>query len=63
MRRKHPHAVDSCFVDVLPSGNSFEFVLDNNPPQGWSIYKFRANSEVSMLLVFTTSLYIDCIVV
>ena len=54
MRRKNPHVVDYCFDEVLPSGKSFKFVLDNNPPQGWSIHQLTTNSEVSMLLAFTT---------
>ena len=48
MRRKHPRAIDCCFDEVLPSGNSFKFVLENNPPQGWSIYQLTINSEVSI---------------
>ena len=47
MREKHPYAVDYCFDEVLPSGNSFKFVLDNKPPQGWSIHQLTANFEVS----------------
>ena len=50
MRIKHPGAVDYCFDEVLPSGNSFKYVLDNDPPQGWSIYQLTTNSEVSTLL-------------
>ena len=50
MRRKHPGAIDYCFDEVLPSGTSFKFVLDNDPPQGWSIYQLTTNSEVSTLL-------------
>ena len=53
MRQKHPEAVDNCIDTVLPSGNSFNFVLDiNKPPQGWSIHKLTANSEVSMILQY-----------
>ena len=50
MRQKHPEAVAHCYDTILPSGNSFKFVLDNNPPPGWSIYHLNADSEVSMLL-------------
>ena len=50
MRRKHPGAIDYCFDEVLPSGNAFKFVLDNDPPQGLSIYQLITNSEVSTSL-------------
>ena len=48
MRQTHPEAVAYCFDTVLPSGDSFNFVLDNKPPQGWSIYQLTTNSEVSI---------------
>ena len=50
MRQKHPEAVAHCYDTILPSGNSFKFVLDNNPPPGWSIFHLNGDSEVSMLL-------------
>ena len=50
MRRKHPGAVDYYFDEVLPSENAFKFVLDNDPPQGSSIYQLITNSEVSTSL-------------
>ena len=61
MRQKHPEAVAYCFDTVLPSGNSFNFVLDNNnPPQGWSIYQLTTNSEVS-ICYYNINYFIICI--
>ena len=48
--REHLQAVSYCFDKVLPSGNSFKFIIDNkaeNLPQGWTIYQ-HTNSEVKM---------------
>ena len=61
MKIRHPEAVDIMFVEVLPSGNSFKFILDNNkPPQGWSIYQLSVNSEVS-ICYYNINCFIVCI--
>ena len=54
MSTRHPQAIECPFNTVLPSGNTFKFILDNHTkqlPKGWSIYRQDSNSEVSDFLL------------
>ena len=54
MSTRRPQAIEYSLTTVLPSRNSFKFILDNprqQIPNGWSIYPQDSNSEVSDFLL------------